>query len=212
MEQNKWSASSIVCSIILIALVIGGGVYFLQKFKNVQSVKQNHVSQPVVAGKEKIFNEPSPEELGDPLLYVMKKSVPATVAKKILFFDSTAEQLKNMAKECESQHPENYFNNLVAKFSGEKKIVYTFKYAGKSQTPDAFVVTVIPNKMGYRSLEEFKKDFDICAAGGDAYPTKLNSAWLLFVSSCGSGLDDGSGLPHGCEKVRGMVEPSLKLR
>jgi hypothetical protein len=80
-----------------------------------------------------------------------------------------------------------------------------------SQEPDTFVVTLLPNKAGYTSLDQFKKDFDICAAGGDAYPTMLNSNWLLFVNSCGSGFNDGSGRPIGCDEVQKVVEPTLKL-
>jgi hypothetical protein len=69
----------------------------------------------------------------------------------------------------------------------------------------------LPNKAGYTSVDQFKKDFDICSVGGDAYPKLVNKNWLLFTSSCGSGFDDGSGRIHGCDEVQKIVEPSLRL-
>jgi hypothetical protein len=116
-----------------------------------------------------------------------------------------------MAEECGNNQTASYFSNLVSKFSGATKTVYNFKYTGTSQESDTFVVTLLPNKAGYSSLDQFKKDFDQCYAGGDAYPTMLNSDWLLFVNSCGTGFDDGSGKPIGCQEVRDVVEPTLKL-
>ncbi|MDP3970588.1 MAG: hypothetical protein Q8P90_02715 [bacterium] len=60
-------------------------------------------------------------------------------------------------------------------------------------------------------FDQFSKDFDVCAAGGEAYPKMLNNDWLLFTGSCGSGFDDGSGLSVGCDEVKKVVEPTLKL-
>ncbi len=99
----------------------------------------------------------------------------------------------------------------------KKKILIGFIFplslllTGCGQDSSTFVVTLLPNKQGYTSLDQFKKDFDICAAGGNAYPTMLNSGWLLFVNACGSGYDDGSGRPHGCDEVEKVVSPTLKL-
>jgi len=137
--------------------------------------------------------------------------VPASVSKTTAPFSYTADQLKSMAAECNTQHETGYFDKLVAKFSGAAKTVYTFKYQGDGQDAGIYTVTLLPNKANYASLDQFRKDFDICAAGGDTYPTMLNSSWILFVSACGTGFDDGSGRPHGCEEIRKIVEPSLKL-
>ncbi len=144
----------------------------------------------------------------EPLIYSTNKS---TVLKTTKTFDYSAEQLKSMADECGTKYKTGYFDELVTKFSSSTKIVYSFKYQGASQSPDTFIVTLIPNKAGYTSIDQFKKDFDMCSVGGDAYPVKLNGDWLLFVSSCGSGYSDDSGKPIGCDEVRKIVEPSLRL-
>jgi len=146
----------------------------------------------------------------EPLTYSVN-GITVSVSKETSPFDYTADQLFSMAQECGNEQTLSYFSDLVSKFSGVNKTVYNFKYIGESQESDAFVVTLLPNNAGYFSLADFQKDFDQCSAGGDAYPTMLNSDWLLFVNSCGSGFDDGSGKLMGCQEVRDVVEPTLKL-
>jgi len=201
-------AKAVVLAIIITTLVVGSGVYVWQTNKVAQPPVQTaqKVTEPV-ATKTPAKEEPVNSE---PLSYSMK-GVSATVSKSTAPFGYTADQLKSMAEECSSQHETGYFDKLVARFSGTNKIVYNFKYQGKSQDAGVYTVTLLPNKAGYASIDQFKKDFDICAAGGDAYPTMLNSNWLLFVNACGTGFDDGSGLPHGCDEVQKIIEPSLKL-
>lgn len=182
MEQGKSNVGAVVLAIIITAVVVGGGVYFWQ-----QNV-----------------------EPAEPLSY-STSGVSAFVSKGTEPFGYTATHLMLMAEECGNEQTESYFNNLISKFSGVTKTVYNFEYQGESQGRDTFVVTLLPNKPGYSSLDEFKKDFDECFAGGDAYPTMLNDDWLLFVNSCGTGYGDGSGRPIGCQEVGNVVEPTLKL-
>ncbi len=122
-------------------------------------------------------------------------------------FSYRPEELKRMSDECGIKQDTGYFNRLISKFNDSMEIVYSFWYQGGDQDSRPFVVTLLPNEAEYSSLEEFKKDFDLCAAAGDLYPMQLNSDWLLFVSSCGSGaLSQGS-----CDEIKKQVEPSLKL-
>ncbi|MFA6474708.1 MAG: hypothetical protein WCV88_00730 [Patescibacteria group bacterium] len=146
----------------------------------------------------------------EPLSY-STSGVSVAVSKTTAPFDYTADQLQSNATECGSQHESGYFDQLVTMFNGTVMTTYDFKYTGASQTADTFKVTLIPNTAGYTSLDQFKNDWDICATGGSLYPTMLNTDWLLFEDSCGSGFDDGSGLPIGCDEVKKVVEPSLKL-
>ncbi|MCD6109220.1 hypothetical protein J7J83_00435 [bacterium] len=203
MEQknNTWV---ITLTIIITAVVVGGGVYWWQQSK----VVQEEVSEVITDTTE--TTTANKEEPKEPLTY-STSGVSASVSKKTTSFGYTADQLVSMAQECGNEQTENYFNNLVSKFSGATKTVYNFKYTGDSQESDTFVVTLLPNKAGYSSLDEFKKDFDQCYAGGDAYPTMLNDNWLLFVNSCGTGINDGSDRPIGCQEIRDVVEPTLKL-
>lgn len=150
------------------------------------------------------------DENNEPLSYSIS-GVSASVSKETAPFDYTADQLASMAQECGNEPSASYFDSLISTFSDTNKTIYNFKYTGTSQASDTFVVTLLPNKAGYASLDEFKKDFDQCAAGGNAYPKMLSGDWLLFVNSCGTGADDGSGNPIGCQEVQDVVEPTLKL-
>lgn len=146
----------------------------------------------------------------EPISYSLT-GISLSVSKEIKPFDFTAAELTSAAEECGAKHDVGYFDALVSKFSGSSEIIYKFKPQGDNQDDSTFVVTLLPNKAEYSSLDQFKKDFDICSVGEQAYPQMLNSDWLLFVNSCGSGFDDGSGRIHSCDEIRKIVEPSLKF-
>ncbi|MDD2681274.1 MAG: hypothetical protein PHE20_04250 [Patescibacteria group bacterium] len=133
------------------------------------------------------------------------------VAKESRPFSYSSEQLKVMSDECGVEHDIAYFDSLTTKFRDSIETIYSFKYQGSDQDSRAFVVTLLPNEAEYLSLEEFKKDFDLCAAGGDLYPMQLNKDWLLFVNSCGSGAGNSFDDSFSCDELREIVEPSLKL-
>lgn len=201
MKNKIWDIAVIVIVVVVVATTAGVAGWMFAKKTTV-----TQLAIPIVT------KTPAKEESvkSEPFSYSMT-GVSASVSKNTAPFTYTADQLKSMAEECGSQHEIGYFDKLVAKFSGATKTIYNFKYQGDSQDAGIYTVTLLPNNAGYISLEHFKKDFDICAAGGNAYPTMLNSSWLLFVNACGSGFDDDSGRPHGCDEVKKVVEPSLKL-
>ena len=58
-------------------------------------------------------------------------SAPVAVTKTILPFENTAADMEVYAKECDYQHSENYFDNLVSEFEGTSKIQYKFHYEGE---------------------------------------------------------------------------------
>lgn len=197
MKEGKNKISLIIIAAIIIFAV--GGIYVWQTNK-IQENEKNNQSDIKTEKIEK--NDSFSYSIMDNLVSVSKDETP---------FDFTANQLKTSADECGINNDSVYFDKLISKFNGSSKTVYNFKYKGESQDDGVFKVTVLPNKAGYTSIDQFKKDFDICASGGDAYPKLVNKDWLLFTSSCGSGFDDGSGRVHGCDEVQKIIEPSLKL-
>lgn len=211
MKDGKATIYVIIITIIIV--IIGGGIYLWQTNKSGENSNQlSVINTEVEEGQEQ--GEGQGQEQGEEqeiLSYEVVDSL-IEVAKEEAPFDFTASQLQAAAQECGvNNNGLDYFNQLVSKFAGTSKIVYSFKYKGDSQDDGVFKVTIVPNKAGYTSIDQFKQDFDICSAGGEAYPKLVNKDWLLFVSSCGSGFDDGSGLTHGCDEVETIVEPSLKL-
>jgi len=127
------------------------------------------------------------------------------------YFD--AAQLAGNSQECGNDATVEYFDNLLADYSDKDAgTQYMFHYPDASQDPKSWVVTVIPNKIGYEDFDSFKNDFDLCFADGEAYPSMFSGDHLLFVSSCGSGYDDGSGLPNGCQEMRKIIEPTIIMK
>lgn len=187
--KDKKKAIGIIALVVVIAL---GTIIYIQK--------NNH--------KTGLKND-SPVNI-EPISYSLT-GISASVLKEVKPFDFTASELILAAEECGTKHDVGYFDALISKFSGSSKIIYDFKYQGNNQDGSTFIVTLLPNRAGYTSIDQFKKDFDVCAVGGQAYPQMLSSNWLLFISSCGSGFDDGSGGIHSCDEIRKIVEPSLKF-
>lgn len=123
----------------------------------------------------------------------------------------SAATLRDQSQECGTNQTEQYFQNLLQQYVDRKGVQYSFQYQGESQGSGIWTVTVIPNRGAYRTDLGFKSDFDMCFAGGDKYPSLMTDSYLLFISSCGSGFDDGSGRPIGCDEVQEVVWPTIKL-
>jgi hypothetical protein len=130
----------------------------------------------------------------------------------------TAEGLQAAAKECGTEQPLEHYQSLLGKF--ERSTIQVYHFTPKNNPDEVYDVMLVPNKPGYASLEESKKDFDVCAAGG-MYPAQTGKAYLLFTGSCGGALDSaqtGSTAQDGtqektvsCSDIQQTVDPSLKL-
>lgn len=220
MKPQKNKLNKIIPITLFVAVIIAGVMYLGPKKEAAQPVSEIEVKKvvdlPATSTATKTVSvikntvvEEKKVEL-EPFSY-STTGLLATVTKETIAFDYTANQLELMAEDCQTAQEVNYFTKLVAKFKNTNKIIYNFKYQGKSQENDTFIITLIPNKAAYTSLEKFKMDFNICGVGATAYPTMLNKNWLLFESSC-SGVDDGSGRAFGCDEINKIIEPSLKLK
>ncbi len=157
------------------------------------------------------FYEPKPDlrDMG-PLDYKINETlINVTLGGELFEADET--YFKSLALECGKEPTDEHLTQLKSVFSGIQKYVYQFEYLPDNQGQSSFIVSVLRNKLGYTSLEEFKKDFDQCFAGGNMYPTNLNNEWLMFVNSCGSGFSDGSELPIGCVEAKNLIIPTLGL-
>lgn len=159
-------------------------------------------------------SEPTAQQSEEPFTYAKNDQLFSVSKKEFNIADQfTATALKDQSQECGTNKTEQYFKDLLSKYtSSDKGIKYAFQYQGPTQDSGIWVVTVIPNKLGYANIDDFNKDFDICAAGADRYPSLVSDKYLLFVLGCSSGFDDGSDLPHGCDKVQEAVAPTIKLQ
>lgn len=113
---------------------------------------------------------------------------------------------------CGTNLTQEHFATVLKMYAPtDKATEYHFVYNGASQSPSEWVVTAMANKPHYQSVEDFKKDFDICDGGATRYPFMVNNDFLLFVSSCGTGFSDGSGLPNGCQEIQEALRPTIKF-
>lgn len=126
-------------------------------------------------------------------------------------FPFTSAELMARATECQTGATQAHVDSVVALFQEMQATRYTFHYLKPTQDGD-FVVLVVPNAPKYSTMDAFKKDFDICAAGGDSYPIRLTANNLMFENACGTGFDDGSGKPHGCDVMSKKLEPTLSIQ
>jgi hypothetical protein len=149
-----------------------------------------------------------------PLSYDGSNQLFAVTQKQFKVLDVfTPDYLENDSSGCYGpSHPISYYQTVLSKFSStDQGTQFDFNFVGKSQDGGVYEVTIIPNKPGYQNMDQFNADFGLCDAGDDLYPSLLSSNYLLFVPACGTGVDDGSGLPHGCDEVQSFVGDSLKL-
>lgn len=121
----------------------------------------------------------------------------------------SADDLLAQATECGEERAAQYYLDIENTFTGMTGTEYTFTIAGDYEMP-TWTVTVLPNAPAYNTQESFKKDFDICAAGGDLYPKNMNANALMFAASCGSGYSGGK--ENGCSAIRTAIESTLSLK
>lgn len=203
-RNNPEIMKNVLIAIILTAIIVGGGVYWLQssQIEDLQ-MKLDEAEEEIEENEQA---ERDAEREVEPLSYSITDEtleVAVTVEDSYLvneFF--TAEGLYSLAQECGSEEELEHFEDLMYEIDDETLFQYNFEYLGESQGAYGYTLSVMRNVPGYEDYSEFSDDFNICAVGGRLYPLEANDDWLLFGGSCGSGYDDGSGLPHGCDLIR----------
>jgi hypothetical protein len=122
------------------------------------------------------------------------------------------DELVSNSKGCGVNSTREHFATVLKMYAPtDKATEYHFVYNGASQSPSEWIVIAMANKPNYQSLDDFKRDFDICDGGAMRYPFQVSPSYLLFVSSCGTGFSDGSGLPNGCAEIQEAVTSTIKL-
>ncbi len=196
-------------AIVIVCVFLWQGLFVNQSQNNV--LQEQKITELPSQFSQKQFSTVSETE---PIIYYKNDQLFIVSKQEFAVLDQfTSSQLKAQSQECGESGTEQDFSSLLSQYTrSDQAIQYSFQYQGQSQDSGLWIVTVIPNKLGYTGNVDFKKDFGICAAGSEKYPSMVSKKYLLFVSSCGSGFDDGSGRPFGCEKVKQAVEPTMRLR
>ena len=186
-------------AVLLICIAIAGLVGWLLLHRRVQPVAQT------VVLPEAEFNDGQIQYQKNDTLFSVK-----TQTVKVLDLLSPSALASN-SQECGTNLSVSHFSDLLARYnSGSAGTQYHFVYNGPSQGGE-YVVTVLPNLLGYADHVPFAEDFNQCFVGGDLYPLELSQHYLMFINSVSTGFDDGSGLPHGGEIIEDSIYRSLRL-
>jgi hypothetical protein len=185
-----------------------------------QASNQPPVQTPIVQNTNPIpptVSAPAPSPINswpqNPISYTASSTL-FTVNKKQINISQTFDPtyFANESSGCGTNNSVSYYENLFSKFSANDiGFEYDFKYNGQSQSNNTYVIKVIQNKLGYTALNDFQKDFNGCEAGDNLQPLLLNNSSLVFYNPCGSGFDDGSGLPQGCFVIKQFLDSSISL-
>ena len=142
-------------------------------------------------------------DVGGPLAFNFDDTnVKVTLTSFTVLDRFNPQEMLSRSADCGVERPLGYFDALTTDYANALGYEYIFTYTGESQAPESYSVTVVPNVTHYASFNTFVADYDLCSAGGDAYPIQLDPNWLIFGSSCGTGFSDDSGLPVGCIEAR----------
>lgn len=185
--MKKTSKKSIILILVLVALAIPLAWFHLNKFEEVRLLESE---KDALATELQLCQEASEvDELG--LFYELNGLEDVAVTQKEVAFADlfTAEDLEAQATgDCAKTPEEGYFETLVSKFEGVKGVQYDF--TGNEMGAETYTITLFPNEAGYGTSASFEEDFEICSAGGSAYPARMNENVLMFTSGCSAGYGD----------------------
>ncbi len=197
--------------LVLLSIFLAIGFFYFWQNKDKEEKENTSIVPDLhkgIAGVNQLKEMRDENPASGPLFYTTDGEAISSL-KKTEVFDYTIEDFKSMSLSCGQVYDSVYFEYLINKFEGSSKIIYNFKYDRGDDS--SYEVTLIPNKIKYKNLDQFKRDFDVCEFGAEAYPKMLNDNWLLFVSSCGSSFSDNSNIINSCEKARDIIEPNLNF-
>ncbi|MBI2050762.1 MAG: hypothetical protein HYT31_03060 [Parcubacteria group bacterium] len=202
---------------VFVVLVVSG-CSVLNKSANPRQSSQSEAAPGLLNPKETSINEKSTDafaysdagrnfDMSEGNFAVLEAMKPSELAA-----NSAECTIGKDVNESGIEKDKQYFQQLLSAYTeNDMGTAYSFAYDGQSQEGD-WKVTAIPNKLGYINMDQFKNDFDLCFAGGIRYPLLVSRNYLLFASACGTGFDDGSGLPHGCYEMQQIIEPTIILK
>jgi|GEM_PF-6237399 len=141
---------------------------------------------------------------GEPLTF-SADHVPATLLKSSIAASIDTELLGA----CAGAKPQDYYQTLPTQFGSATQTVYSFLYAGMSDDEGLYLITMLPNKPGYKTMKDFLSDFDLCGQPGDLQPKALNADWLVFTTNCAP---IAEGQVSGCQQMKTAIDPTITLR
>ena len=135
-------------------------------------------------------------------------SLPVTIKQSAASPVSDGQYLLNNVERCgPHDRPGNYYHDLVQSLDKLPKTVYTISEQNTGTTqPAHFVVSLIPNLLGYKNLDAVQADFFMCPGdSGHLKAVQSSDKWLVFVQPCAA--DD-----MACKNIEQVVDQSIQLK
>ncbi len=201
MKFTKILTILILALCIVIVCVISFGLPFLKKEKALKMGEINVTTE----------NNDQGQTETDEFYYSTngRRNIEITKSATKLLDLFNSEKLAENALGCSGDQKKEYFDELLNKFSNND-ILYTYSFKYKNIPDGEWIINIAPNKLGYKNIEEFKKDFDLCEAGAKMYPSLVSEKYLLFISSCGSGVDSPES--RICDELQVILKDTIQLK
>lgn len=221
MAENKslFEKKILILVIILFALILAIGLAYFSSLNNVSPVAVEPTVIPIAEPTVMLTPEPTKiltpaviPAATDSFAYGKNDDVFSLSENKFKVLDKfSVSGLIGLSVKCRTNKSEQYFKQLLSNYSNnDNGTEYHFTYT-KEDSRD-WIITVIPNKIGYVDLADFKKDFDVCEVGADRYPLLISENYLLFTMSCRKDFEEPDWYAIGCDFVREIIEPTIKLK
>ncbi len=214
MGQGK--IETLVVSTLVGALLVGGLVSWYQFITRQRSALQSlrvqlELQEQVGRLQARLLNTTTSTTLSPATVSEFDFTLPNepfSVSKKtfIVRDEYSPKLLAFLSQGCNTGKDESYFQKVLSHFSAsDRGVDYQFKNA-----KGEWWVRVLPNKVGYGSLVNFQKDFNVCAAGG-AVPSMATRKQLLFSFDCSGAVGDEERVGV-CEIIKQEIFPTIKLK
>lgn len=138
-----------------------------------------------------------------------RENIEVTKSGAKLLDSFNSEKLAENALGCSKDQDKEYYDRLLDSFSNND-VLYTYSFKYKNIPNGEWTINVIPNKLGYKNYEDFNNNFGLCEAGATMYPSLVSEKYLLFISSCGTGVDSPEA--RICDELREIIEKTIRLK
>jgi hypothetical protein len=154
-----------------------------------------------VTDKPKAGDKGVEATVDDPIAF-STKNLDVVVTKHVGSPAKDGDYLLANAKKCGPKYrPASYFPEVVATLKKLPKTTYTIR-----KGDGAYLVTFIPNLIGYKDLDSVQADFFSCPDDrGKLKAVAETEAWLVFTQSCADSDTD-------CREIAEVVNPTIKIK
>lgn len=146
-----------------------------------------------------------------PAFYYMDggEDFPVSTAEFVVLEKFNAGDLTREAEICKNDKNIDYYIKLLKNYNlSDKGGIYSFSL--KENSPEAWKIIAIPNKINYKNKEDFFTDFKKCAEDEEIAPLKISDNFLLFIENCQ--LSTSTVATSTPCLIKNIIEPNIIIK